>query len=111
MIGKEKRLAPEPYFTAYLFVLRQAILMLRMWHRYDEPIQVKQTEDLMDAIHNISELLYCYGGWHVHDNVLEDLLRYDRKWASTDSRTGRSLAQILERAISDVEANGRITEG
>ena len=109
MLHLKKKIAPEPYFTAYLYVMRQAILDLRMWHRYEMTVPPQQVEDLMDAIHNISDLLYCYDRWHVHENVREDLARYDGKWANPEGETGRSLCQLLERAIADVHENGSIT--
>jgi len=109
MIGKSKSLAPEPHFTAYLFVQHKAILTLRMWIRYEEKISFDQIHDLMDAIHNISELLYAYKGWHVHENVVHDLQRYDAKWSQEGNNPRICLVELLDDAMADVMANGKIT--
>ncbi len=110
MEHKNKKLAPEPYLTAYLYVMRTVILFARMWNGDKVIISPEQTCDLMDAIHNISDLLYCYEDWHVHKNIRKDLISYDKKWANPQSDTGIAFGELLDRATTDVETNGCITK-
>ena len=110
MEHKNKKLAPEPYFIAYLYVMRRVILYVRMWNGDKLIASPQQTCDLMDAIHNISDLLYCYEDWDVHENIRKDLIRYDKKWANSQSDTGIAFGELLDRAITAVEKNGHITK-
>ena len=48
-------IAPEPFLSAYLAVLRDATIYARNWAVGD--ISPEKLGDLMDAVHNIPELL------------------------------------------------------
>lgn len=97
-------MAPESVVRAYVSVLREAILNVRMRIRYDEPIDMQELHDLTDALENVPQMLCAYGGWHVEDNIDVALKRYDRKWYDPDgSLRAISLVQALERAKSDLD--------
>jgi len=97
-------MAPESVVRAYVSVLREAILNVRMRIRYGEPIDMQELHDLTDALENVPQMLCAYGGWHVEENIDEYLKRYDSKWYDPDgSLRGLSLVQALERAKSDLD--------
>ncbi len=87
--------APEPYLSAYLSVLYQAALAGRSWAWSNEPNE--KPGDLMDAIHNIPNLL---NRWEECDepSLRSDLLRFDRKWAQSDGDL--RLCSFLENALA-----------
>ena len=78
-------LAPEPYLSAYLKVLQTAILVARRmaWEgQYHGEIPVEEIDrlaDLMDAVHNIPDLLTR---WEECDEprLREFLEMWDEKW-------------------------------
>jgi hypothetical protein len=87
--------APEPYLSACVAVLREA--MMRARHDgYGKRVDPEQLADLMDAIHNIPEHIQHW------DRCDIDLLRtgflkvYDDKWAA---RRKFSLCKIFDDAI------------
>ena len=69
-------LAPEPYLSACLAVLRHAIVQAR-WIAYRD--HHEQLADLMDAIHNLPDLLQR---WEQCDErlVRSLLVVFDDKW-------------------------------
>src|SRR4051794_4797691 len=71
--------APEPYRSACLATLRQAILGCRVlgWSKDAPPEQVA---GLMDAVHNLPELMADWERCDVQ-RLRQDLMRYDRRWA------------------------------
>lgn len=70
-------IAPEPFLSAYLGVLRSALLEARRSAWSKEPHE--KLADLMDAVHNIPELL---NHWEtcIEPCLRESLELYDRKW-------------------------------
>jgi hypothetical protein len=86
-------LAPEPYLSACLATLREAVLGARFysWRRSAPPEQIA---DLMDAIHNIPTLLQNWESCDV-EWLRASLEAYDERWAE-----GRSwLCAVFDRAI------------
>ena len=98
-LGNEKILAPEPFFSAYLSVLNSSVLLPRMWVRYDHEFTKEQLHDLMDAVENIPQFLYSYGGWYNEDNMYKNIERYDEKWATPKGDTGSSLISVYQSVI------------
>jgi hypothetical protein len=86
-------IAPEPYLSAYLEVIRTAVIYTRhlalgnnksIWRRISKK-QSEQMADLQDAIHVVVELL---NEWERCDEVAlrENYLRaYDRKWVKQEN--------------------------
>ena len=72
--------AADNVFHDYLHVLERVIIDLRFRIRYGDSVPVEEVHDLMDAIHNIPEMLRNCEGWHVPDNIDADLKHYDNKW-------------------------------
>jgi hypothetical protein len=70
-------LAPEPLLSAYLAVLRDATIYARNWAAGD--VSPGKLGDLMDAIHNIPELL---NRWEDCDepSLRSALESYDKRW-------------------------------
>ena len=94
-----QQLAPELVLRTYLGVLHQPILNARMRIRYGESIEMDELHDLLDAIHNIPEMLSAYGDWYVEENIDNDLRRYDDRWCKPgDTSRRRSLKTAMERA-------------
>ncbi len=82
--------------ATYNRVLELAILDLRMRIRYDDGVTIDEVHDLMDALHNIPQMIRDCSGWHVPENIDADLARYDAKWiGSDDSVRRKSLIQHL----------------
>ena len=92
--------AADDVFHDYLHVLERAIIDLRARIRYDDAVTIDEVHDVLDAIHNIPEMLRDCDGWHVPDNVDADLTRYDTKWLSADDAAERrhALMDHLQRA-------------
>jgi hypothetical protein len=82
MGGSIMAIAPEPYLSACLAVMRHAILSARFGH-WRQTISHEQTADLMDSIHNLPSLLKCWERCNV-EWLREALQGYDRKWATPD---------------------------
>jgi hypothetical protein len=100
---KQENLAPESVIRAYLSVLREAILNVRMRIRYGETIDMQELHDLTDALENIPQMLCDYGGWHVEENIDSALLRYDRKYYNPgESERATSLMRALETAKANL---------
>ena len=87
--------APEPFLTGYLSVLRNAILMARNWAGAD--VRNEKLADLMDAVHNIPELL---NRWEECDepSLRSALEHYDARWAASDREM--SLCRLLDDAVT-----------
>ncbi|MBL0215086.1 MAG: hypothetical protein IPQ07_14510 [Myxococcales bacterium] len=77
-------LAPEPYLSACLEVLRQATIRARFiaYGGHQEGLTSEQADclaDLMDAVHNIPELLTRWED--CNEALLQGMLEdFDRKW-------------------------------
>ncbi len=86
--------APEPFLTGYLSVLRDAILMARNWA--GAGVLNEKLADLMDAVHNIPELL---NRWEECDepSLRSALKHYDVRWAESDRDL--SLCRLLDEAL------------
>lgn len=87
-------LAPEPYLSACLAVIREAIIWCRYGH-WHQRLSPEQTADLMDAIHNIPELMKNWERCDI-EWLRSSLQYYDRKWAHSQ---GPSLLAIFDSAI------------
>ncbi len=72
-------IAPEPYFSAVLYMLYEVALFMR---NYANTISPEQLSDLGDAIHNVPESLAHYGR-HLDEDTIRRvyLAPYDRKWS------------------------------
>ena len=91
--------APEPWASAYLEVLRRAILQVRVQIRCDKPMSGDQVHDLMDAVHNIPKFLTQRNDFFTVDVIRQELESYDRKWAASEDDF--SLIRILDTALGD----------
>jgi hypothetical protein len=76
-------LAPEPYLSACLAAIREAVLGARFysWRRSAPPEQIA---DLMDAIHNIPSHLKNWENCDI-EWLRGSLRAYDEKWAEGQS--------------------------
>ena len=90
-------IAPEPYLTACMAVMREAILWARQ-AGYRKNVVPEQLGDLMDAIHNIP---HHAQHWETCD---VELLRssflgvYERRWGN---RGGPLLLSIFDQSIKE----------
>ena len=90
--------APEDVFHDYIRVLELAILDLRARIRYEDDVTIREVHDLLDAIHNIPEMLRSCDGWHVPENINADLAAYDAKWLGVgNARLRNSLVEHLNK--------------
>jgi hypothetical protein len=87
--------APEPYFSACLQLLFDAILACRAGH-WSEQFSHEHTADLMDAIHNIPSMIQ---NWETVDveYLRAGLTQYERKWLA---KGGVALCQIFDDAVA-----------
>lgn len=82
--------------NVYNRLLERAILDLRMRIRYDDGVSIDEVHDLLDALHNIPQMIRDCSGWHVPENIDADLASYDAKWFGADgSERRKSLIQQL----------------
>jgi hypothetical protein len=88
-------LAPEPLLSAYLTVLREATIYTRNCVVGD--MSREKLGDLMDAVHNIPELL---NRWEECDepSLRSALESYDKRWVK--SPRDLSLMNVLKAAIA-----------
>jgi hypothetical protein len=86
--------APEPYLSAGLATIREAVLMARACCWRDRP-SVELVADLMDAVHNLPDVLVR---WETCDLewLRRDLAAYDRKWGRDG---GWSLLRVFDQAV------------
>ena len=97
-------------FPEYAKLLEVVVLNLRMRIRYGEEISNREVHDLMDAIHNIPQMLRSCDAWHVPANIDFDLQRYDEKWSKQSGCSRISLVETVVR-IRRGEYDANETEG
>lgn len=75
---------PESELKACLELIRAAILTARGWG-WSNAVSAEQLADLMDAIHNIPEIVQ---NWHANSlkEIAIEIKSYDAKWAHSGSR-------------------------
>ncbi len=97
-------------FPEYAKLLEVVVLNLRMRIRYGEEVSNREVHDLMDAIHNIPQLLRACDGWHDSANIDVDLQRYDQKWPK---QLGCSRISLVETVVSirQGEYDDKVTRG
>lgn len=88
--------APEPYLSAFLWVLHRAIISCRFGHWQGE-FSSEHTAELMDAIHNIPTMIQNWEPEHL-EFLRASLQDYETKWLS---RGGIALCQIFDDAVSN----------
>ena len=99
MFHTPKSIAPEPYFSAALYLLYRVALFLR---NHANEIRQEQLSDLGDAIHNVPASLTEYGHYFDEQVIREMYLAtYDKKWAKTPDNF--SLLRTLDAGIQRVE--------
>jgi hypothetical protein len=93
---------PERELQACLRVLTCSILSARIWG-WQKEVPAEELADLMDAIHNIPELLLH---WESCDQelLLAMLEDFERKWASSGGLALRSIYEQELNAKSDSPA-------
>lgn len=92
-------LAPEPILRAYLALLGHVTTYVRARSGGANRIPDDQLFDLMDAVHNIPELLTRYGEFFSVESIEENFLKvYDDRWAK---KGDLSLTQTLEKLLFD----------
>jgi hypothetical protein len=116
MLNRPKSLAPEPYLSAYLELLYRVSIFVRSRSEGEVRLPDEQLFDLMDAIHNIPEMLLEYEGpgWSEKDLRELFLQAYDEKWATGEDdfslimALDDSLRRVHER--DNKNASGMATE-
>lgn len=110
MLERPKTLAPEPYLSAYLELLYRVSIFIRSRSEGENRLPDEQLYDLMDAIHNIPEMLIEYepSGYKEREMVSYFLKPYDDKWAKGGSKWVEgshciALVAILDEAIRSVQ--------
>lgn len=88
--------APEPYLSACMTVLRRSMLNCRAWGWSGE-VSAEHIADLMDAVHNIPELVVRWERCDVEFLRTAYLLPYQQKWAE---RGGLPLCRIFDSVVA-----------
>ena len=95
MLFRIKQLAPEPYFTAYNYLLYAVMLRLRS---NDGRISLEQLSRLANALHNVPQFLVEHdGNWDDKTFRERYIEPYDREWS--ESSGCASLSEILDEGI------------
>src|SRR5687767_7186166 len=81
MLHHPRNVAPEPYFSAALYVLYRVAIFMRSDAAEITP---QQLSDLGDAIHNVLESLTEYGTGFDERRIRDSLAAYDEKWAKSE---------------------------
>jgi hypothetical protein len=92
--------APEPYFSACMAVVYSAVISARSMS-WSGNVDSEQLGDLMDAIHNIPEMVKHWETCDVEFMRNAFLKVYDEKWSS---RSGLSLCKAFEQALLAAKA-------
>jgi hypothetical protein len=97
-------IAPEPLLSAYLAVLRDATIYARNGAVGD--ISPEKLGDLMDAVHNIPELL---NRWEECDepSLRSALESYDKRWVQWQGDL--SLMNVLKTVIAEKKRGKNLT--
>ena len=110
MLTLPKRIAPEPFFSAYLALLHHVLLQVRAMTEHPDTItagQVSQINQLADAVHNIPEMLLDYGYYWTAENLWKDRIEpYDRSHADQNNPL---LSSLLQEFLAAVKARGELT--
>lgn len=85
--------APEPYLSACLATIREAVLAAR-FYSWRESAPHEQIADLMDAIHNIPSLLTKWEECNI-ESLRDSLRAYDEEWSAGQSW----LLAIFDKAV------------
>jgi hypothetical protein len=89
-------MAPEPYLSACLAVLRESIVFCRA-RGWNNDLSSEHLADLMDAIHNIPELIRNWERCDIELLRNSYLLAYEAKWLG---RGGLALCTIFDDTVS-----------
>ncbi len=91
-------IAPEPYHSALMDVLQEAMICTRAWARAGE-LQAEQVSDLMDSLHNVPHLL---SNWEQCDThfLKNSFVAYDMRWGAK----GLKLLDIYNASLTRAEA-------
>lgn len=81
---------PEPILRAYLQLFHRIALYVR---NRSKSLSDEELFDLMDAIHNIPEMLTAHGSTFTHEAVQLYLEVYDQRW---QDKGGLSLRRIVQ---------------
>ena len=100
MLHGNTRLAPEPDFSAYNYLIYKVALFLRSRPQ----LGGDQAFDLGDAIHNVPEFLIRHGAWDDAKFRRLYLEPYDRKWAKSDRDF--SLIRALDEGFASARRSG-----
>jgi hypothetical protein len=93
--------APELYLSACLTVLYRATIACRVWG-WSGQVSPEHLADLMDAIHNIPQLIREWERCDVELLRTAFLQVYEKKWLG---RGGLPLCQIFDEIIAQGEGN------
>ncbi len=91
--------APEPYLSACLTVLYRASIACRVWG-WSGQVSAEHLTDLMDAIHNIPDLVREWERCDVEFLRRSFLLAYQEKWAG---RGGLALCDIFDVIVAGTD--------
>jgi hypothetical protein len=97
--GRRVAVAPEPYLSACMAVLSWASLACRAWGWSGE-VTAEHLADLMDAIHNIPDLVQDWERCDVELLRKSYLLAYQQKWAG---RGGLALCDIFDAVVAGTD--------
>ncbi|MCP4251729.1 MAG: hypothetical protein GY778_32240 [bacterium] len=102
MLNRPKSLAPEPHLSGYLELLYRVSIFVKLHSEGEMRLPDRQLFDLMDAIHNIPEMLLEYEGPGYDEKDMRRLFleSYDGKWARDEGSF--SLVTALDDAIRRV---------
>ena len=107
MLKQPKKLAPEPHFSAYLALLENALLYIRLITSSPEkitPQQIREIHALADAIHNIPEFLLEHGHYFTEDIIREKIASFDEGFRDSGAQLGALLKESLAKAQSRSDA-------
>ena len=102
MLDQPKSLAPEPFLSAYVELIYHVTIFVRLYSEGDRRLPDAQLFDLMDALHNIPEMLLEYDSPGYDENDIRRLFleAYDAKWAKQEDQF--SLVAVLDDALRRV---------
>ena len=103
MFRGKKSLLSEPHFSAYHYLLHEAMLHIRM---AGGKMSEQELFDLGDALHNVPSMI-LYAHWS-DEEFRAYLDRYDAKWSDRDG--GLCLNAILDQAIADARSQASLRQ-
>ena len=99
MLFRSRNLAPEPYFSAYHFLMQEVMIRIRSGAKL---MSAEELSSLANAVHNVPQFLVEFGAWDDASFRERYLRPHDEKWSTPEK--GATLIELVEKGIRLAQA-------